>query len=402
MKDPKSSSRNERFLDQFVIAADTDSLDAACDLLFIHGNDLTWGRNERGLFLAGVETDESFEEVVQVVEARSKIHFTSLLALFLRQFEPKMIEFVADIAPKLEEEGDDEQKEEIINSAIASLVSKKNLSQIDKVLPEIFGVEQWLMVADAITSSLVRSAVSLRRRQLAATGMSEDQYNYMLYALRRLTLCAQIVRIAYPEDTFDFETSLTSRGGFKATEVARDAKLVEILRLHPSIAALKRGQDNALALFISDYINRHYTGTRAAFACARYGDQNAPELDVIVPALNLGFEVKLYQAPFAQTENKLERMAHDLRKQLPAYYESGCQFVYYVTNLSPEMAKTVLEMVQGGQALNIEVLAEGMGSLIPVLNTIGQALAQLQASILEQRVKQQNTSSKKAGKKKKR
>jgi hypothetical protein len=390
MKEPNIFSPNEWLLDPFIVAADTDSLDSACDLLFIHGNDLTWGRNERGLFLAGVETDESFEEVVQVVEARSKINFTSLAATFIRQLQPQVIELVAGVVPKLEEVTDEGERENILNSAVASFAGRQNMSQFDKVLPEIFGVEQWLLLADAISSSLVRGAVSLRQRQLAATGMSEDGYGYMLYALRRLGLCEQIVRIAYPADSLDFETSLTSKGGFKATGVTADARVVEILRLAPALATLKRGQDNALALFIAGYINRHHPGQRRAFPCAYYGQQNEPELDVVVPALGLGFEVKLYQAPFAQTGNKLEKLANDLRRQLPAYFERGCLAVYYVTNLPLDLAETVLQMAQGDQrtAPHVELIAGGVESLTPALDSVVQALGQFEESVIEQRVQE--------------
>lgn len=390
MKDPNIFSPNEWLLDPFVVASGTDSLDSACDLLFIHGNDLTWGRNERGLFLAAVETDESFEEVVQVVEARSKINFTSLVAAFVRQIQPQVIEVVADVAPKLEGQEDEAEREKILNAAVASFAGRQNLSQFDKVLPALFGVEQWLLLADAISSSLVRGAVSLRQRQLAATGMSEDGYNHMLYALRRLGLCEQIVRIAYPADSLDFETSLTSKGGFKATGVMAGAKVVEILRLAPALAALKRGQDNALALFIAGYINRHHPGQRRAFPCTYYGQQNEPELDVVVPSLGLGFEVKLYQAPFSQTGNKLEKLANDLRRQLPAYFERGCQAVYYVTNLPQEMAETVLQMALGEArpVPHVELIAGGADTLTPVLDGVVHALGQFEESIMEQRVQE--------------
>ncbi len=85
MKEPKLNSSYEEMLDPFVIAAQTD-LDSACDLLFIHGNDLAWSQNERGLFLANVETDDNFEEVVQVVEARLKINIAALFSSFQEGF----------------------------------------------------------------------------------------------------------------------------------------------------------------------------------------------------------------------------------------------------------------------------------------------------------------------------
>jgi hypothetical protein len=66
----------------------------------------------------------------------------------------------------------------------------------------------------------------------------------------------------------------------------------------------------------------HHMGPRQTFANAQYGMSNVAELDVVVPALAAGFEVKLYQSPFAQTENKLLTLASQLKKQLPAYSKS--------------------------------------------------------------------------------
>lgn len=386
MKEPKLFSNDEAVLDQFVVAADTNSLDMACELLFIHGNDLTWGQHGYGLFLAVVSTDDKFDEVLEVVEARSKISFAPLINGFIRKFQPQIIDMVVDVAPELAEQTDEKAREKLIGSAIAThLASEKNRAEMDKMGPELFGLEQWLLFADGLASSLMRDAISLRRRQLAATGMSEDDYDSMLYALQRLDLCEHIIRIAYPENGLHFEMSLASRGEFKASGLMEGARLVEWVRLKPDLAALKRGQDNALAVFIADYINRHNPGPRRAYACAHYGEQSGSELDVVVPLLGIGFEVKLYQAPFAQTENKLKKLAGDLRGQLPAYVNAGCERVFYVSNLSEEMAASVLKMALEGETLGIQVepVAGGMNALLPLLSDIGAALQSTQEELLE-------------------
>lgn len=88
MKEPKLFSNDEAMLDQFVVAAITDALDMACDLLFIHGNDLIWGQHGYGLFLADVSTDEKFEEALEVVEARAQISFSPLIHFFIPLYLP--------------------------------------------------------------------------------------------------------------------------------------------------------------------------------------------------------------------------------------------------------------------------------------------------------------------------
>jgi hypothetical protein len=101
MKQPKKFNRAESAVQQFVVAADTDTLDSACDLLFINGRDLTWGEQGFGLFLVDVNTDEQFEEVTQVVEARSKLSFSSILDPVLRKLEPLFVEMLANVSPQL-------------------------------------------------------------------------------------------------------------------------------------------------------------------------------------------------------------------------------------------------------------------------------------------------------------
>jgi hypothetical protein len=376
MKVPGRFSQHESLLDQFVVAADTSLQLPACDLLFIHGNDLTWGGAEHGFFLAEISVDEEFEEILQVVESRSKVSFTQLLKLLLQQLEPKLLEMFKAMAPHLQNVGSDQAGG--IAAGIASLDLESGLTKLDKILPDI--LKQWPLFADGIASWLVKGARSLYQRQLSITGMSNDRYKAMVRALDKLNICEHVVRVAYPKGGFHFELSLTGRGEFKTTVASENARFLELLRVRQGLAALKRGQDNGLAVFIADYLNRHFVGANQAFACAYYGPRNEPELDVVVPALRLGFEVKLSQSPFTQTENKLQKLANDLRRQLPFYAERGCERIFYVSNLSKEMAETVLRKAQEGSKplVNVDCLAAGvaggMETLLPVLKGIGEAL----------------------------
>lgn len=175
------------------------------------------------------------------------------------------------------------------------------------------------------------------------------------------------MRVAYPAAGFYFELSLSSQGDFDATEVRDDARVAEIFRLKDPLAGLKREQERALAVFIDSYINTHYIGPPQAFACAKYG----AEVDVIVPALRRGFEVKLYQSPSTLTENKYESPARDLRDQLPSYFKVGCQRVYYVSNLRQGAAEAVLKRARDAGGLDaVQVVAGGVLALLPVLNEI--------------------------------
>jgi len=389
MKAPKNFIEDESLLEPFVIAAGTNSLDSACDLLFIHGSDLTWGKQHFGLFLVNVNTDENFDEVIEVVEARSKLIFGSMASAMLRKFEPRLIEVLANVAPQLEKQMDPAARQGIIGSAIATeFTNEETKSEFAQMAGELFGVDRWISFADSIASSLLRDAISLRQRQLASTGMTEDDYDRMSYTLQRLALCERIVRIAYGSNSLDLELSVACQGEFRATGILDGANVVEWLRLKSSLASLKIGQERALPMFIAAYVNRHFAGPRQAFACAKYGEQSEPDLDVVIPTLAIGFEIKLYQAPFAITNNKVVTLASELRQQLPAYVQVGCERVCYVSNLTQEMAELVLATAQQGVNNPVQVIAvgEGSGNLISLLDEVGQQLEARRQEIFEERV----------------
>src|SRR6266436_1401005 len=104
MKDPKAFSHQDSLLNPFVIAAGTSALQSACELLFIHGSDLTWGTDGLGLFLVDVDTDDHFDEVVQVAEARSKLIFSTAAVSILRKLQPHAVRMAADVARDITDE----------------------------------------------------------------------------------------------------------------------------------------------------------------------------------------------------------------------------------------------------------------------------------------------------------
>lgn len=359
----------EDALEPFVNAAGTTVLAPACDVLFIHGSDLTWGRSEHGFYLADVDADEHFEEVLQVVESRTRMRVSRIVTDVLPLLWPKLMSWASEaVAEQANKPWANEQ--ELVGAAIASRGSDQ-MKEAERALGSIFGPGQLPLIADLASSSLVRAAHMLRQQQMAAAGMTDDRYRAMLYALRRYNLCERLLRVAYPAAGFYFELSLNSQGDFDATEVRDDARVAEIFRLKDPLANLKRGQETALALFIASYINTHYIGLPQAFACARYGASHEAEFDVVVPALRRGFEVKLYQSPSTLTENKYENPARDLRKQLPGYFKAGCERVYYVSNLRQGAAEAVLKRAQDIGGLDaVQVVAGGIPALLPVLNEI--------------------------------
>ena len=388
MRTPDNFEENDAALEAFVIAASSESLDAACDVLFIHGNDLTWGDIAFGLFLVQVNTDDNFDEVIEVAEARSKLSFASIIEPLLKTLEPRFVKIVADISNEADQTSATD-RDTMIGKVIASeFVNEKTRADLNRLAPEIFGLDQWMSFANAIASNLLRSAMSLRERQLACTGKSDEDYDGMLYALQRLNLCDRMVRVAYPDESLNLEIAAAPQGEFRALGTLENANVIEWLRIKEDVAALKRGQDRALPLFIARFINRYYAGPRQAYPCALYGERNEGEIDVAVPALELGVEVKLYQSPFPHADNKLANIGRDLAKQLPTYVKSGCKRVIYVCNLSQEAADSVATIAGELMTEKIQIIPIGGDprNLISLLEEIGRELQRARHDVFESKV----------------
>ena len=367
MNDP-----HEILLTPFVESAKTQSLRSACDLLFIHGRDLAWTDPKLGLYLAAVNIGENFEEMAEVADARLSLAFIELMSRCLPHFMSSVAKSVADSTSHLEEPIDEAQKR-LLLADLAQQFAGKEQWQFDDLVPRLLA--EWSRFAGGITSWLARGATHLRQRQRAVIGMTDEDYDGMLYALESFDLCENIIRIAYPNRGFHSELSLTSGNEFALTGVDDDAQCIELFRLNPDLTLLKaKGQDNALSIFVASYINKHHAGPPRAFACVQYGQSNDPEFDVLIPSLEVGFEIKLYQAPFAQKDEA--PIVKRLDCQIPQYKDIGCKEHYYVSNLQKSAAESVVSKlscdlkttpIAGG-------VTGGMDELIPLLDDLVRRL----------------------------
>jgi hypothetical protein len=144
------------------------------------------------------------------------------------------------------------------------------------------------------------------------------------------------------------------------------------------LAGLKsKDGDHALSIFIASYINKHHAGPRRAFACAKYGESSDPEFDVVIPSLEIGFEVKLYQAPFAQKEET--GLAKKLESQVSGYRAIGCNELYYVSNLSKGAAESIVSRLSRDFPVTpiASGVTEGTDELLSLLDDIVRRLGEL-------------------------
>ncbi len=330
-------------LGQFVVAARTDHLAPACDLLFVSPIDLTWEEKHFGLFVIDAPFSQTLPERLQVAAGFGDFEFKRQL----NAVWPQLRELVVSVIAKVSKGASDAPDPERVASFLGGVVHKGlegNQRLTDKFLPVIANAVP--LVVSWAGARLGLAAIEHRERQLNATGMNRARYSAMVDALRELQLVQPLLRVALPASSPFPELSLGSMSGQSATVPSAGVSSIEMLRLDPVIASHRLGQDKALSMFIAEFLNNGSLGEEAAYACARYGEASDPDLDVVVPEVAIGFEVKLFHASSAKTGDNLRGVCNDLKRQLPEYFARGCTEVFLVTNVAESLAKEMVDAVR--------------------------------------------------------
>jgi hypothetical protein len=368
MREPTDWDRREQELRPFVLAAKTASLARACDLLFINGSELVWSENNSSLYLAHVPTDPRFDEALQVTRARFDLSMLSLVGAAA----PLLVQMGQAAAKRDRASGEDlfsASNKELIGYVVDGLQSGRLFKHLG-ALP----IDYQALVTDTLTGFFAPGAVALKQRLISSTGMSDSLYEEMLRCLVRLGGPVESVfRVSFPAGLA--EIGLGGRARLRRMKPPKGPTTLELFRLAPKFADLKRGQDRALCLFVSEYLNSQVTVGRHAFPCAEYGGKGTGDIDIHIPKLKLGIEVKLNQAPTTVGSTKVPGIANDLKKSLETYVRCKCQRIYYISNLTTEMAEAVVAKAFGSNAAGaVTIVTGGLVGLLKALDRIKSEL----------------------------
>jgi hypothetical protein len=382
MKIPQRHELRELDVQPFVLAADSPTHRAALDLLFIHGKDLAWDADRFGLYLMDAVTLQGHEAALGLALARAKLGGIQIARTVLDALRPKAVDWLANVVPQVQARG---AAEEAIAGIVGRLVSdNEELMQTGMTfLPTAIG--QLGFLVDGLAFLIVDEAQQRRERQLAATGLTSARYAAMLAALRDLELVTPAVRVALPANRRP-ELAFTSELQFMSA-LPQGTPTLEVLRVVPRVEALKVANESALAVFMSRYINAHLFHGTGAFASAQYGGAKQVEIDVAVPDLRLGVEVKVYNAPQVTNAQQIPNHANRLAAQFVQYKSVGVERFVYATNLRKQDAeavvkdaKRILGMKQGGK--EIHVVAGSTGAVLEWMDgVIGEIHQHLQATV---------------------
>ncbi|MCC7540351.1 MAG: hypothetical protein IT379_29310 [Deltaproteobacteria bacterium] len=378
MKPPSDYDQRAATLEPFVIAAKSPGLSSACELLLVHGDDLAWGAREFGLFVVDADV-EDMDDTIEVDRARGELGFIELL----RRALPFLRSAIADVAKRAGSAATEAERQAAIGAFAAQQISSKKSSEFDRLIPDLMrllpSLSGWLASASA------SAALDLRNRQLEASGLDEEDYGEMVAALERLSGAAlPIYRVSVPAAGGSAELSIAGATGFGATMLADDSEYVEVLRLAPWLAVLKSGEEVALPLFLAHYINSHYPGAAAAFPGARWGGKSGPEIDVAIPHLAVGLEVKLLHAPASIGQQQIDAQVPALVRQLKQYRDLGCVRAFVITNLPEAPARYLASRLPSEgdlTGLSTTVISERLDGVLPLLDAL---VAELQPKLDEE------------------
>lgn len=368
----------------FLLGAKHSTLEPACSALLVSGRDLAWGTPSAGAFLIDADVDEDVAEAIEADKVRGELALFKLLGLFAPTLEHVMAPVIAE-AERARAEGRNEAG--IAGALAAERMRGPMGARLNGELPQLIGAMPTL--AAWLGSAIAKSSLEFRERQVRSCGFDLERYDDMIEGLRRLDLVEPVVRVVVAEGGLSSELSLPGAEGFIATDVQEGAQSIEVLRLKPWLAAAKRAdRDCALPLFMAQYLNAQSVNT-VAFACAKF--EHVPgDIDVLLPSIALGIEVKLIHAPATADDEKIE---HLLRKfateQMPRYREAGCERVVVVTNAPAhpvEQAYQRLKNATPSVALPDLVVAGGMAEVIEFLDGVLTDVRGAFMSALERRV----------------
>jgi hypothetical protein len=356
------------------VAARTPHLTAACDLLFVSPLDLIWEEKGFGLFVVDAPFEEDAAEQLLLAEGFGDFEFKRQLNAQWPQFREILVQILAAVVKESKAGPPTERLASLFGAALHA-GNDQEQGWVEKLLPSIANIVP--LIVSWGGARLALAALSHRKRQVSATGLSPNRYAAMVRALRELRLVHPLIRVARPSSSPFPELSLGSANGVWASVPGVGAQTIDVLRISHIVTTNRLGTDRALAMFIAEFIENDVIGGQAAYACARYGELSDPEFDVVVPEAKVGFEVKLVQAASAKTMENLTKLGQQLKKQLPNYFDAGCEEVYFVTNIEPPLARALMKGVRADPRLadkKIKLIAGEMHQLRDELESIAHRI----------------------------
>ena len=378
MKRPKDWLKSLDALDPFVVAARTPVVRDALNVLFLAGGAVGTAGSKADCWLVDWDADDAPGAVVPMSQARAELAWRELGRTVLRPLGQHAIRAVVENREQWGKDG--AVAEDGAAAVVAALVSDRKAGINELLVPMMVSRSSVLM--GGVAGLMVDFAQRLRARQMASLGITADEYDEMVSCARQVGgICAPVARVSWRDGGAAELAINTSDADGWTSEVAEDAAAIELLRVRPSLAALKSAdRDVALPAFIAAYLGAMIVQFEPVdvFAAADF-DKPAGEIDVFIPMLRLGYEVKLYHAPAAENPSTLSGKSGELVQQAALYAKLGCQKMVIVTNLNQHNTELLEQAVRQRHdgSLSIEFVAGDPDALLDHLeDTVSEIAAE--------------------------
>lgn len=365
LENPEKWDQCEDSLLPLVKCSLAPSLRRACDLLFIHSHDLAFGEPKWGTFFVRARLGPDFQAAKDVAASRSQLGVRGVARYFYEWFMRRVVEAMAAAGPDVA--ADPGKAQAVMIQMVMAEVQNGTPEYLLQALPRLGG--SLAFSVDLVAGTLVEQLLELRQRHLATTSLAGEDYDALVGVLEQSGIVQPpFLRIEFPSNLQGPRLTISASG--ISAPAAPGSHTFDVYRLGGDLGRLKNNSDHALAVFIATYLNQCSWHPQCAFSGAKYGEG---ELDVVIPRLGVGVEVKLYQAPLAVTPNKLRSYSAQVAKQLQTYFKNGCQQVVVVTNL-PAREASGLESVLRKRNLGLITVVAGCSSVIVWMKSILQQL----------------------------
>jgi len=371
MKRPKRWLKPLDALDPFVLAARTPEVRDALRLLFLAGGAVSTAGSRSDCWLVQWHADEAPGAVVPMSQSRADLAWRELGRSVLKPLGKHAVRAVVENREQWAKNG--AGSDDAAASVVASLVSDRKAGLNELLVPMLVSRSGVLM--GGIAGLIVDFAQRHRARHMASLGVSTDEYDVMVSCARQVGgICSPVARVSWREGGAAELAINTSEADSWTSDVADDTATIELLRVRPSLAELKSAdRDVALPAFMAAYLGAMTVQFDPVdvFAAAEF-DGHPGEIDVYVPMLRLGYEVKLYHAPAAESPSTLGGKSGELVQQARHYANLGCQKMVVVTNLDQHNTELLDQAVRERHdgLLSIEFVAGDPDALLDHLDDI--------------------------------
>lgn len=335
---PTSDGRSlEPLLEPLVHAANSPSWKIALRVLFLNGAVLEFVEDAPiPVLVSQAGSLEGVGHFIELAKTRFESNLLTISSTFVKRFSPTIEVVLREFAKQ--PSGDASGFAMAFGARMAGDVQVTRSFMRDLLGEAIQGA---VSLSEGVAATAFE-ALSTRRREIMINSLAPDTYEEMISALHRLGLIESRMRVAICGSCGNHEllVAISPKAEKACTKCGVDWARLNLYVFKGSISSMKKdGTD--LPVFASAFIRAQtrkefIPGETDVYPLATWvsGGKKKGEIDVWVPLLRLGIEVKTYEDALAPlTASRIGGYVGQIAPQLGRYVTLGADRLAVVTNL---------------------------------------------------------------------